>query len=110
MDIITTINKTDYNLKLNLRGIITLEKKMNKGTLQLLTEFEAGKMPTVEEMLIIFECSLFKNHPTITGEQAEALFEQYLVEHSITDFIMLIVDIFKASGIIPTEENETEKN
>lgn len=109
MDIITTINKNDYNLKLNLRGIITLEKKMKKGTLQLLTDLEQGILPTVEEMLIIFECSLYKNHSTITSEQAEALFEAYLEENSITDFMLLIVEIFKASGIIPTEE-EIEKN
>lgn len=100
-------NKT-YKLRLNTRNIVTLEKQLQCNPLAV---FGAGdRIPTVTEMVNILHCSLQQYEHGISLNDACDIFDNYLADgNSPTDFIKIIVEIYKVSGII--RESETnEKN
>lgn len=90
-----------YKLRLNTRNIVTLEKQI--GCNPLMVFGDGSKIPTVSEMVYILYASLQPlNHGT-TLEDAYNIFDKYLEEHTTTDFIPVILEIYKVSGIIRTE-------
>lgn len=105
----------DYKLRLNTRAIVTLERQLNKNPLMV---FGTGdRVPTISEMVSILHASLQPLHHGITLEKAYDIFDAYLADGNVmTDFIPVIVDVYKASGIIretktdDEESEETEKN
>ena len=104
-------NKT-YKLRLNTRNIIALEKQLGTNPL-LVFGINGDKFPTVTEMVNILYCSLIQYNHGITINDAFDIFDDYLADvHSATDFIQVIVDIFKVSGLMDNDnkENDSEKN
>ena len=102
-----------YKLRLNVRNIVTLEKTLGCNPLMV---FGTGdRVPTVTEMVAILHNSLQVYNHGITMDTSYKIFEQWLDDgHQITDFISIILDIYRASGIMKTEESseedEEEKN
>lgn len=96
----------EYKLRLNTRNVIALEKNLNGNPLSI---FGAGdRIPTITEMVAILHAALQTYHHGITMNDAYGVFDDYLADnHTMTDFIPTIVDIYKVSGII---REETEKN
>lgn len=97
-----------YKLRLNTRNIVTLEKQLQCNPLAV---FGAGdRIPTVTEMVAILHCSLQQYEHGISLSDTYEIFDKYLDDgNSPTDFIKIIVEIYKVSGII--KESETgEKN
>ena len=103
-------NKT-YKLRLNTRNIIALEKQLGTNPL-LVFGINGDKFPTVTEMVNILYCSLIQYNHGITINDVFDIFDDYLADgHSATDFIQVIVDIFKVSGLMDNDkENNSEKN
>ena len=103
-------NKT-YKLRLNTRNIIALEKQLGTNPL-LVFGINGDKFPKVTEMVNILYCSLIQYNHGITINDAFDIFDDYLADgHSATDFIQVIVDIFKVSGLMDNDkENNSEKN
>lgn len=97
-----------YKLRLNTRNTVMLEKALGRNPLAI---FDGGDtIPTVTEMANILFCSLQQYHHGITLTDAFDIFDEYLADgHSVTDFIPIILEIYKASGIIRNSE-EAEKN
>lgn len=108
-------NKKAYKLRLTTREIISLEKKLGCNPLMI---FGAGdKVPSITEMVAILHAALQPFHHGITFDAALDIFDAYLQEHVVTDFIPVIIEIYKTSGIIandkkasPEEAEENEKN
>lgn len=102
-----------YKLRLNTRNVVTLEKQLGCNPIGI---FGTGnRIPTVTEMVTILHASLQPFNHGITLDGAYEIFDSYLADgHSMTDFIPVIVDIYKASGIIgadkKTESDEEGKN
>lgn len=98
----------EYKLRLNTRNIISLEKQLGCNPLAI---FGSGDtIPTITVMVKILHASLQAYHHGITLEDAYDIFDQWLEEgHVMTDFIPLIIDLYKASGIIK-DPDKTEKN
>ena len=98
----------DYKLRLNTRGIVALEKKLGANPI---TIFGDGKqMPTFETMVTVLHASLQAYQHGITLDDAYDIFDAYLESgHDMTEFLPIIVELYKVSGIIPNKE-ETEKN
>jgi hypothetical protein len=100
-----------YQLRLNTRNIVALEKQLGCNPLAI---FGAGdRIPTITEMVTVLHQSLTQYNHGITVLDAYDIFDAYLADgHTSTDFISVIVDIYKVSGIIAndTEKIETEKN
>lgn len=100
-------NKT-YKLRLNTRNIVSLEKLLNTNPLGV---FGAGdRIPTVTEMVYILHASLQQYEHGITLEDAYNIFDEYIEQgNTTTDFVTVIVEVYKASGIIKKTKAE-EKN
>ena len=97
-----------YKLRLNTRNVITLEKTLNSNPLSI---FGTGsRIPTITEMVAVLHASLQTYHHSITMNDAYDIFDAYLNDgNTITDFIPVIVDVYRVSGIIREEVSE-EKN
>lgn len=101
-------NKT-YKLRLNTRAIVLLEKQLGCNPLSI---FGANNdtIPTITVMVYILHASLQQYNHGINLNDAYDIFDDYLADgHSSVDFIPVILDIYKASGLIPKENKETEE-
>jgi hypothetical protein len=95
-----------YKLRLNTRNTVMLEKALGCNPLAI---FGTGEtIPTITTMVQVLFASMQQYHHGITLEEAYDIFDAYLEEHSVTDFIPVILEVYKVSGIIP--KSATEKN
>lgn len=103
---------TAYKLRLNTRNIVALEKALGCAPLGIFGK--GDRIPTITEMVAILHASLQQFQHSITLDKTYDIFDSYLADgNSSTDFIAVIVEIYKVSGIIreeKAEEVETEKN
>lgn len=97
-----------YKLRLNTRNIVQLEKLIGCNPLGI---FGDGKqLPPISSMVYVLHTSLQQYEHGITLNDAYDIFDDYLADgHTATDFVNVIVDIYKVSGIIAGDKN-TEKN
>jgi hypothetical protein len=97
----------DYKLRLNTRAVIALEKQLGCNPLAI---FGTGDtIPTVTTMVTILHASLQQYNHGITINDAFDIFDSWLDEgHNAVEFVNVILDIYKESGLVPKEA--TEKN
>lgn len=98
----------DYRLKLSVRNTVSLEKQLGCNPVAI---FGSGDtIPTITTMVRILHASLQSYEHGITLEDAYDIFDKWLEDgHVMTDFIAVIIDIYKASGILKDTE-EASKN
>ena len=97
-----------YKLRLNTRNMVMLEKQLGGNPLGIFGN--GDKLPTVTEMINILYCSLLQYQHGISLNDAYDIFDTYLDDgNTATDFIQVILDVYKTSGLIKNEDN-TEKN
>lgn len=95
----------DYKLRLNTRNVVMLEKQLGCNPLSIFGDGET--LPTITEMVNILYCSLLQYNHGISLNDAYDIFDSYLADgHSATDFIAVILDIYKVSGLIKNEDVE----
>lgn len=101
---LTTANNT-YELKLTTRGVVKLEKAIGKNPISLfVTDAGRTKIPTVTECAFVLYYAL---QPQVKNlDEVYDIMDEY--EGSFNDLIAIIVDLFKACGIFPEEEEDTE--
>ena len=93
-----------YKLKLSTRNTVALEKALGCNPFAI---FGSGDtIPTITSMVTILWASLQQYHHGITMNDAYDIFDAYLEEHTITDFIPVIVEIYRVSGIFPKDVEE----
>ena len=96
-----------YKLRLNVRNIVSLEKALGCNPLAIFGRGDT--IPTVTAMVNVLHNSLQQYQHNITLNDAYDIFDRYLMDgHMTTDFIEVIMEIYKVSGII--KEDTTEKN
>ena len=96
-----------YKLRLNVRNTVMLEKALGCNPLAIFGNGET--LPTITAMVNVLFASLQQYHHGITLNDAYDIFDAYLEDgHTATDFVPVILEIYKVSGIIPKET--TEKN
>ena len=101
-------NKT-YKLRLNTRATIALEKTIGCNPLMIFGDGDT--VPEISTMVAVLHSALQPLQHGITLNDAYDIFDEYLEEHAATDFIAVIVDVFKVSGLIPRDKAEVdEKN
>lgn len=99
----------DYKLRLNTRNIVELEKALGCNPLSIFGNGET--MPTITVLVTVLHASLQQYQHGISLTDTYDILDKYLADgHSITDFVPVILDIYKASGIIPDDKENTEKN
>lgn len=103
-----TAGNKDYKLRLSVRNTIALEKQLGGNPLTIFGD--GTSLPTITEMVNILYCSLQQLNHGISLNDAYDIFDEYLADgHSATDFIPVILEIYKVSGLIKGEE-VSEKN
>ena len=101
-----TAGDKEYKLRLNIRNTIALEKVLGQNPLTIFGNGDT--IPTITVMVHILHTSLQQYQHGISLNDAYDIFEVWLNDgHTITDFIPVIIEIYKVSGIIQREE---EKN
>lgn len=101
-------NKT-YKLRLNTKNTVLLEKQIGCNPLAIFGD--GDKVPTVTAMVYVLHAALQQYNHGITLNDAYDIFDEYIAEgNSSTDFIPVMLDIYKASGIIPNDKTDNEKN
>lgn len=108
-----------YKLRLTTKAVMALESKIGCNPMMIFGT-SGNRIPTVTEMIHILHNSLTHFNHGITVNDAMNIFDAWLEDgHTPTDFIAVIVEVYKASGIIPNtqdaedaaeEEEDNEKN
>ena len=100
-----TAGNKDYKLRLNTRNTVMLEKQLGCNPLSIFGDGDT--IPTITVMVSILHASLQQFNHGITLNDAYDIFDSWLDEgHATTDFIPVILEVYKASGIIPKDKEE----
>lgn len=98
-----TAGNKDYKLRLNTRNTILLEKQLGCNPLSIFGD--GTTIPTITTMVAILHASMQQYEHGVSLNDAYDIFDTWLDDgHSSTDFIEVILEIYKASGIIPKDE------
>lgn len=104
-----TAGDRDYKLRLNIRNVVALEKLLGCNPLAIFGDGET--IPTVTTMAHILHAAMQQYHHGITLDGAFDILDAWLADgHTVTDFIPVVIEIYKVSGIIKADSEETEKN
>lgn len=96
-----------YRLRLNTRNIVLLEKQLSCNPLSIFGDGET--IPSITAMVSVLHAAMQQYNHGITLNDAYDIFDNYLADgHTTVDFIPVIIDIYKASGIIPSGAEEEE--
>ena len=106
------VKDTEYKLRLSTSNVVSLEKALG-GRSPLSIFGDGEEVPTVTTLVTVLHASLQQYQSNITMEKAYSIFDKYLEDgHVMTDFIPVILEIFKVSGLIKNtdEEEDNEEN
>lgn len=99
----------DYKLRLSTRNTVMLEKQLGCNPLSIFGNGDT--IPTVTTMVNVLYASLVQYNHGISLNDAYDIFDEYLADgNTVTDFLHVLVDIFKVSGLIKNEGEDLEKN
>lgn len=94
-----------YKLRLNIRNTVALEKMIGCNPLMIFGN--GDRLPTISEMVYVLHFSLQQYQHGITMNDSQDIFEEWLNDgNTPTDFIQIIIDLYKVSGIIAKDSNE----
>lgn len=100
-----TAGNKDYKLRLSTRNTVMLEKQLGCNPLAIFGNGDT--LPTVTEMVSVLYCSLIQYNHGITLNDAYDIFDAYLDDgNTATDFIQVLLEIYKVSGLIKMDEAE----
>lgn len=95
----------EYKLRLNTRNIVALEKQLGCNPLGIFGNGDT--IPTLTAFVAILHASLQQYHHGITMNDAYTIFDEYLEDgNALTDFIPVVIELYKVSGLINTGDNE----
>lgn len=99
-----------YKLRLTTGSIVALEKHLGCNPILIFGDGET--IPTITTMVKVLHASLQVYHHNITLEDTYDIFDSWLEEnHAMTDFLTIIIDVYKASGLMRENRKEIdEKN
>lgn len=98
-----TAGNKDYKLRLSTKNIISLEKQLGCNPLSIFGNGDV--MPTVTTMVQVLNASLQQFNHGITLADAYDIFDAFIEDgHVMTDFIPIIVNVYKVSGLIKNDE------
>lgn len=104
-----TAGNKDYKLRLTTKDIVSLERHLGCNPLAIFGNGDI--LPTLTAMVQVLHASLQSMNHGISIADAYGIFDDYLADgHVMTDFVHVIVEVYKVSGLIKYDEADTEKN
>jgi len=102
------INDKQLKLRLDARGCVALERRLGKSPLNIFMTVDKS-LPKLEELILILHASLQKYNQGYTEDKTYDLYDEYIEQgNTFTDFIPVVMDIFKVSGFFKEEETKQE--
>lgn len=102
-----TAGNKEYKLRLNTRNTVLLEKQLGCNPLAIFGDGDT--LPTVTTLVNVLYASLIQYNHGITLNDAYDIFDEYLADgNTATDFIQVLLEIYKVSGLI--KGDAIEKN
>ena len=102
-----TAGGKEYKLRLNIRNSVVLFQVLGCNPLTIFGD--GDKIPTVTTMVQILLVSLQQLNHGITLDNAYTIFDEWLADgHTVMDFLAVIIDIYKVSGIIQQEQEDAK--
>lgn len=103
-----TVQDKVYKLRLTTRSIVNLEKKIGCNPLAIFGKGDT--VPTLTTMLMVFHAALQPYNHGITEGEAYDIFDNWLDDgHTLAEFVPVILEIYKVSGLIKEEETTNEE-
>lgn len=100
------IGDKTYQLSLTTRSVVLLERQLGCNPLSIFMNGEEARIPSVTEMVQVLHASLQRFNHGIDMNTAYSIFDDYLADgNTVTDFIPVLVDLFKVSGLMPKDED-----
>ena len=104
-----TAGNRDYKLRLNTRSLVMLEKALQCNPLSIFGNGDT--IPTITTMVNVLFASLQQYEHGIDLNKAYDIFDDYIADgHTAVEFIPVILEIYKVSGLIQNDANTSEKN
>ena len=101
------VGEKEYKLRLDTRATVSLEKVLGHNPLSIFTNASKEELPTVEVMVTVLHYALQPLQDNIQLENTYDIFDAWLDEgHIVSEFIGVIVEVFKASGLIQRDKKE----
>lgn len=105
------INGESYKLKLTTKASISLERALGYNPITMLMDIEKGKMPKLNDVLIMFQAMLTTYHHNMSMDKIFDLFDDYVAEGgSMFDLIPVFVKVFEQSGYMSSSSNANEED
>ena len=103
-----TAGDKTYKLRISTRNTVALEKQLGCNPLAIFGN--GDRLPTITEMVCILNVALQQLNHGITMNDAFDIFDAWLDDgHTATEFIPVIIEIYRVSGLIGKETGD-EKN
>lgn len=84
--------------------IVQLEKALGKSPLAIFTNASQEKLPELTDLLLVLHAALQPFNHGMKLEDAYKLYDEFIEDNkTYIDFIPVILDIYKVSGLIPKE-------
>ena len=104
-----TAGNKDYKLRINTRNTVVLEKQLGCNPLAIFGD--GDRLPTITEMVNILYASLQQPNHGISLNDAYDIFDAWLEDgNTATDFIPIILDIYRVSGLISKDTKEAKED
>lgn len=98
-----------YKLRLNTRGIVALEKTIGCNPLNIFFNNGQETIPSITQMVAILHASLQQYHHGISMNDAFDIFDEYVADgHTSLEFIKVMFEIFRSSGLVPKSEEDAK--
>ena len=98
----------EYKLRLNTRNV--KKKKKALGCNPVAIFGDGDTIPSITSMVTILHASLQQLNHGITVNDAYDIFDAWIADgNNMVDFVKIILEIYKASGIVPSDTKDTEE-
>lgn len=108
-----TIGRNTYELRLNTRASIALEKALGFNPISMFMAIERGDMPRLNDMLIMLHAMLQPMNHGMNMDKVYDLYDEYVADgHNLFDLVPVFIEVFQDAGYMAkTSEIEgAEKN
>lgn len=104
-----SIGNMDYKLRMTTRSMCELEKKLGRNPIDILIETTQNRLPKTTDLVFILHSALQPYSHNIKIDDVYDLFDEYIADgHTYMDFINVVIELFKVSGVIRDEKDEGE--
>ena len=103
------VGDKELKLKLDAKNTVALERVVGTNPLNELMKVANGQLPTLDFAITTLHASLQKLEHGYTLNKVYDLYDEYVEDgHSFVDLIPVLMDVFKAAGFIPQDDEQGE--